>query len=66
MRSLETRNSFKFLNESESKMTKKELLQMMRLLAGIESVMVFKKEIPDYLLDELVEVIAVLEREILA
>jgi hypothetical protein len=47
-------------------MTKKELLQMMRLLAGIESVMVFKKEIPDYLLDELVEVIAVLEREILA
>ena len=65
MRSLETRNSFKFLND-ESKMTKKELLQMMRLLAGIESVMVFKKEIPDYLLDELVEVIAVLEREILA
>ena len=65
MRSLETRNSFKFLNE-ESKMTKKELIQMMRLLAGIESVMVFKKEIPDYLLDELVEVIAVLEREILA
>jgi hypothetical protein len=46
-------------------MTKQELLRMMRLLSALESVMLTKDRVPDYLLDQLNEMVDVLEREIL-
>jgi hypothetical protein len=46
-------------------MTKQELLRMMRLLSALESVMLTKERVPDYLLDQLQEMVDVLEREIL-
>lgn len=46
-------------------MTKPELLQMMRLLSALESVMISKDRVQDYLLDELREMVEILEREIL-
>lgn len=47
-------------------MTKKELLRIMRLLSAMESVMIAKQTCPDYLLDDLNEIVAMLEKEILA
>lgn len=38
---------------------------MMRLLSALESVMLTKERVPDYLLDQLQEMVDVLEREIL-
>jgi len=46
-------------------MTKPELLRMMRLLSALESVMLTKDKVPDYLLDQLVDMVEILEREIL-
>ena len=46
-------------------MSKQELLRMMRLLSGLESVMLTKERVPDYLLEQLNEMVDVLEREIL-
>ena len=47
-------------------MTKQELLMLMRLLSALECAAVMRKgEIPDYLLDEIVEAVEVLSREIL-
>jgi hypothetical protein len=46
-------------------MTKQELLQMMRLLSALESVMIAKDRVPDYLLEQLHEMVEVLEKEIL-
>ena len=46
-------------------MTKQELLRMMRLLSALESVMLTKDRVPDYLLDQLNEMVDILEREIL-
>jgi hypothetical protein len=46
-------------------MTKQELLRMMRLLSALESVMLTKDRLPDYLLDQLNEMVDILEREIL-
>jgi hypothetical protein len=44
---------------------KQELLRMMRLLSGLESVMLTKERVPDYLLEQLNEMVDILEREIL-
>lgn len=46
-------------------MTKQEMLRLMRLLSALESVMLTKEKVPDYLLDDLNELVSVLEREIL-
>jgi hypothetical protein len=46
-------------------MSKQELLRMMRLLSGLESVMLTKERVPDYLLEQLNEMVDILEREIL-
>jgi len=46
-------------------MSKLELLRMMRLLSGLESVMLTKERVPDYLLEQLNEMVDILEREIL-
>lgn len=46
-------------------MTKPELLQMMRLLSALESVMIVKERVPDYLLEQLHDMVEILEREIL-
>lgn len=46
-------------------MSKQELLQMMRLLSALESVMFTKERVPDYLLEQLTEMVDILEREIL-
>ena len=46
-------------------MTKLELLQMMRLLSALESVMIAKERVPDYLLEQLHAMVEILEREIL-
>lgn len=46
-------------------MTKQELLQMMRLLSALESLMLTKERVPDYLLEQLTEMVEILEREIL-
>lgn len=46
-------------------MTKQELLRMMRLLSALESVMLTKERVPDYLLEQLQEMVDILEREIL-
>lgn len=46
-------------------MTKQELLRLMRLLSAMESVMLAKQSVPDYLLEDLNELVQVLEREIL-
>ncbi len=46
-------------------MNKQELLRMMRLLSGLESVMLTKERVPDYLLEQLNEMVDILEREIL-
>jgi hypothetical protein len=46
-------------------MTKPELLQMMRLLSALESLMLTKERVPDYLLEQLTEMVEILEREIL-
>jgi hypothetical protein len=45
--------------------SKQELLRMMRLLSGLESVMLTKERVPDYLLEQLNEMVDILEREIL-
>ncbi len=46
-------------------MSKQELLQMMRLLSALESLMLTKERVPDYLLEQLTEMVDILEREIL-
>jgi hypothetical protein len=46
-------------------MTKQELLRMMRLLSALESLMLTKERVPDYLLEQLTEMVEILEREIL-
>lgn len=46
-------------------MTKEEMLRIMRLLSGIESVLLTKEKTPDYLFEEITSAVAVLEREIL-
>jgi hypothetical protein len=46
-------------------MTKPELLQMMRLLSALESVMIAKDRVPDYLLEQLHSMVIVLERELI-
>ena len=46
-------------------MTKQELMKMMRLLSALEGVMLTKAPVPDYLLEQIDEMVAVLERELL-
>jgi hypothetical protein len=46
-------------------MNKQELLRMMRLLSALESLMLTKERVPDYLLEQLAEMVDILEREIL-
>jgi hypothetical protein len=47
-------------------MTKQELLRLMRLLSALESVGIYRDtKTPDYLLEELAEMVEILEREIL-
>ena len=47
-------------------MTKQELLQLLRLLSALESVMLVNKQtIPDYLYDDINRSVEILEREIL-
>jgi hypothetical protein len=46
-------------------MNKQELLRMMRLLSALESLMLTKERVPDYLLEQLTEMVEILEREIL-
>ena len=47
-------------------MTKQELLQLLRLLSALESVMLVNKQtIPDYLYDDINRAVEILEREIL-
>ena len=53
-------------------MTKPELLKLMRLLSGVESILLYsgrqpseRAHIPDYLLEDLAECSGMLEREIL-
>lgn len=54
-------------------MTKPDLIRIMRLLSGLESILLFsgaqhlhqRAHIPDYLLEELTALTEVLEREIL-
>ena len=47
-------------------MTKQELLQLLRLLSALESVMLVNKQtIPDYLYDDINKAVEILEREIL-
>ena len=49
-------------------LTKHELLQILRLLSGLESAMCYRTDrasLPDYLLDELQVCAQILEREIL-
>jgi len=46
-------------------MTKPELLRLMRLLSALESAMLCKERMPDYLIEELNAAVAVIEREIL-
>ncbi len=46
-------------------MTKPEMLQMMRLLSALESLMLTKERVPDYLLEQLSDMVGILEREIL-
>jgi hypothetical protein len=46
-------------------MTKPEMLQMMRLLSALESLMLTKERVPDYLLERLSDMVEILEREIL-
>ncbi len=46
-------------------MTIQELLCMMRLLSALESLMLTKERVPDYLLEQLTEMVEILEREIL-
>lgn len=58
---------------TETDMTKPELIRLMRLLSGMESILLFsgmqhlnqRAHIPDYLLEELTALTKVLEREIL-
>jgi hypothetical protein len=53
------------LNCWGSKMSKEELLRIMRLLSALEALgMTRTPEIPQYLLDDLDEAVRVLEREI--
>jgi hypothetical protein len=47
-------------------MTKQELLRLIRLLSALESIGIFRDtRMPDYLLEELAEMVEILEREIL-
>jgi hypothetical protein len=47
-------------------MTKQELLRLMRLLSALESVGIYRDtRTPDYLIEEIGEMVAILEREIL-
>ena len=49
-------------------MTKEEMLKMMRLLSALESLLLARtehKHVPDYLLEHLVEMVDILERDIL-
>jgi uncharacterized protein YjgD (DUF1641 family) len=52
------------MNEAQN-MTKEELLKLMRLLSALEAVGVLREQLPDYLLEDLSEAVAILEREIL-
>ena len=46
-------------------MTREEMLRMMRLLSGLEALgIMHQPHMPDYLLEELLDMVAVLEREI--
>lgn len=47
-------------------MTRAEYLRVLRLLSALESVMLGRERMPDYLHEELLEVVSLLEREILA
>lgn len=46
-------------------MTKQEMLRIMRLLSALEGLMMSKAPMPDYLIEQLDDAVAVLEREIL-
>ena len=46
-------------------MTKHELLRIMRLLSALESIMLTKDRMPDYLHEDLTSIVEMLEREIL-
>ncbi len=47
-------------------MTKEEMLRVMRLLSALEALgMMRDTTMPDYLLDDLCEIVRILEREIL-
>ena len=47
-------------------MTKQEMMEMMRLLSALESLLVASKtSTPDYLFEQLAKAVDVLEREIL-
>ena len=46
-------------------MTKQELMKLMRLLSALEGVMLTIAPIADYLLEQIDEMVAVLERELL-
>lgn len=46
-------------------MTREEMLRMMRLLSALEAVgIMHQPRLPDYLIEQLGEMVAVLEREI--
>lgn len=49
-------------------MSKEQLLSLMRLLSGLESILIYKMRdthIPDYLLDKISENVSLIEKEIL-
>jgi hypothetical protein len=47
-------------------MTKQEMLRMMRLLSALEAVGIYRDtRTPDYLIEEIGEMVDILEREIL-
>ena len=46
-------------------MTREEFLRIMRLLSALEAVGVLREKLPDYLFDEIVAAVEILEREIL-
>lgn len=52
-------------NLSPTGLTREEMLRIMRLLSGMESVTMAKAPIPNYLIEELNDLVEVLEREIL-
>ena len=46
-------------------MSKQEIMKLMRLLSALEGVMLTKAPVPDYLLNQIDEMVVVLERELL-